>query len=376
MEWYVDSWAVRDGLAFASRRMRDDFRKTERSVFIAVPDLDAIPVGRVSTGLSATRANFQAGFRTQDGLEIGFKRLDEVIELVRRAYLAGGIGPGPIGAPVERPSPDVGPFDRLGGTPGNFSSPAVSGTNYLENGLRALGDNIGWSGRAADVSDRGERDLHFDDLDNPKAVTELFDYLRLFAEASLVEWMHRLSRMPYDEREVAMFLRWIRLLLATGLWDSAYNVMNFMVRAKAGGGFRRLVRDYFHVELGHRARALPDVALDARIEESIIFQVPCPLRSTWNPNIRTLSDKLLLATSTLDYFKGNRGLPEFIPSLLASLAIVVQSHANISAVSLERRQTRLRSALSWLSDQMPQLELPTQAEWALNEFAWGELTRH
>src|SRR5436309_15963831 len=60
--WRIDSWSVRDGAAFASRREAESM-DADSTVFIAVPDLEAVPVGRMSTALSATRRHFQEGLR-------------------------------------------------------------------------------------------------------------------------------------------------------------------------------------------------------------------------------------------------------------------------------------------------------------------------
>src|SRR4051812_46889551 len=84
--WYIDAWSVWDGLAFASERMADTIQSSA-TVFLSVPDLEPIPVGRISTALRATRASFQDGFHDESGSEFGFVDLEQVREVVRRAYL-------------------------------------------------------------------------------------------------------------------------------------------------------------------------------------------------------------------------------------------------------------------------------------------------
>jgi hypothetical protein len=106
--WYVDTWSVLDGRLFASVR-RPESIEASSTVFLAVPDLEPIPVGRISTALHACRAGFQEGLRGEDGSEIPFRNLDEVRALVRRGYLGGGLGPGAPGVPaVPIPAPDTG----------------------------------------------------------------------------------------------------------------------------------------------------------------------------------------------------------------------------------------------------------------------------
>jgi hypothetical protein len=116
--WFIDAWAVHDGKVFASRRPPES-TDADATVFMSVPDLEAVPVGRISTALRATRGGFQEGLRTNDSdlAEIPFKDLRQVRDLVRRAYLAASLGPGSPGAIagiLPRP-PDVGP-----GAGGNF----------------------------------------------------------------------------------------------------------------------------------------------------------------------------------------------------------------------------------------------------------------
>lgn len=107
--WRVDAWAVEDGKAFVSRREPDSI-DAQSTVFLSVPDLEPVPVGRISTALRATRSGFQAGLRDEDGAEIPFDSLDEVRSLVRRAYLGSGLGPeapAAVAGPVTRtPGPD------------------------------------------------------------------------------------------------------------------------------------------------------------------------------------------------------------------------------------------------------------------------------
>jgi hypothetical protein len=108
--WFIDAWAVHDGRVFASLRRPDSIDATV-TVFLSVPDLEPVPVGRISTALRGTRSGFQEGLRDAQGAEIPFETLTQVRDLVRRAYLAAGLGPGAPGAaggPLLRPD-DVGP---------------------------------------------------------------------------------------------------------------------------------------------------------------------------------------------------------------------------------------------------------------------------
>lgn len=107
--WFVDAWAVRDGRIFASYRPAESIA-ADSTIFLAVPDLEPVPVGRISTALRATRSGFQEGLRDESGDEIPFESVDQVRELCRRGFLGGGLGPGAPGVgPIPYPAPEAGP---------------------------------------------------------------------------------------------------------------------------------------------------------------------------------------------------------------------------------------------------------------------------
>lgn len=360
--WHVDAWAVRDGMAFASQRPADDPRAAGRTVFIGVPTLDAAPVGRLSAALWATRANFQDGFRTENGEEIGFEGLEQVRELVRRGYLAGGIGPGPFGGgPPERPlGPDEG---GAGGEPRDVP-PWPTDALAADRGF----ERDPWFENAHRLARRLDRTELFAALTRPHNVEGLTVALRECALAGLELWAEDIDRSPDDEAGLARFAEWIRLLGTMDLWGSGKAFFEALTRSRVG------------TVIAHRFDFLPDEwqwpwRSEALPMEQMVFYVPCALRPGWDPSIRRLSDKLLLATSTLDYFANNRQLEDFAPSLLAALSVVVQRGTQFAIPFSGGRIRRLQAALSWLSEQMPQHTLPQAAEQALTTFAWNELRR-
>lgn len=116
LQWFVDAWAVHDGKLFASHRLDDTsanyLKSAESTVFMSVPDLQPVPVGRISTALRATRSGFQDRLRAANGAEIPFESLEQIRDLVRRGYLGGGLGPGAstaLGEPGPTPVVDGGP---------------------------------------------------------------------------------------------------------------------------------------------------------------------------------------------------------------------------------------------------------------------------
>jgi hypothetical protein len=342
-------------MAFTSQRRSGAVQSAQRTIFLAVPDLEAIPIGRVSTGLWATRANFQDGFHDENGEEIGFETLDAVKELVRRGYLAGGIGPGPGGAlepqqPAPRGQPDA-------------------GERYWEDGINQLGTHHKWFPRSVGIAFKPERQRLFGQLLTPPAVEGLNAYLRLFAEATLALWVEQLEHESAPEEDLDALGRWQSVLFATGLWDSPDGLLYALEKTRAV--------DFWHkTDAWLKGPGLPrtwSIALETPTHEGNVLRVPCPLRKHWHRGIQRLSDKIFLATSTLDYFDINPDLPEFIPSLLGALAIVTQSHGPLRKYGWDARRQRLEIALDWLSTQMPQMSLPRAAEEALHRFAWSGL---
>jgi hypothetical protein len=372
-DWYIESWAVRDGFAFASQRPPRKIEATERTVFIGVPDLVPVPIGRVSTALRATRANFQDGFvDPKDGGEIAFATLDEVIELVRRAYLGSGAGPAPAGAEgPQRP----------------LDAPSGAGDLYLRRGLQQLDPAPAWFVGSYGIADTGKRQKNFADLGRDRhALGELREYVRLFAEASLIKWAEELldrrrkAEEDYerdDDLSVGDFMQWLGILRNAGLLESPLPVID-RLREDGPNEIADLLEELLYGGFASRtswwtsSRGWGATATN----EQIVMQVPCPLLAHWHPQTRRLAEKVFLGVSTWDYFENNPGLAEFIPALLASIAVVVQTEGDTLDPYSERAWTRrVNAALTWLSKQMPQIHLPDTAEEAITKFAWGELDR-
>ncbi|MEP6722004.1 MAG: hypothetical protein ABJA77_11195 [Variovorax sp.] len=356
-QWHVDAWAVRDGLAFTSFRAPDDIQNAERTLFIAVPSLEAVSVSRVSTGLWATRANFQDGLVTEQGEEVGFESIDQVRELIRRGYLAGGIGPGPAGGePAPIPPRGDGPRDR-----DFLEAQPESREGSKDNNWLALSESLAEPERRADSF----KQLLHEDWKDGLAVS-----LRMFGEATVALWALEIENSAPDEVAAGEFVEWIQRLWAIGLWSSPGSFLENIQGVRAWGLLQALPPMFFDHDPFWWWRHQPP----GPMAEQIIFRAPCPLRPGWDARIRRISDKLLLAVSTADYFRNNPHLPEFIPALLAAL-VVVQARVPLHYPYPSFSTQKLKAALDWLSQQMPQRELPLAAETALSNFAWGELGR-
>ncbi|OCJ66285.1 hypothetical protein A6U97_26500 [Agrobacterium tumefaciens] len=109
--WFIDALDARAGLAFASLRsadLQDDQGNIDMlAVHIAAPDFQAETVASRAAAFAASRGSFQLGVFTGES-EVAFENLEDVIEFVRRSYVAGGGGDGDggIGGGVP-PVPDL-----------------------------------------------------------------------------------------------------------------------------------------------------------------------------------------------------------------------------------------------------------------------------
>lgn len=139
MAWYIDSWAVRDGLAFASERDAETI-EASATVHIAPPDFRPVPIARISTAMAAARGHFQERLYDFEG-EIAFSSLEKLIEMVRRGYLGGG-GPGLL--PPEGPGPE-GEGDRpsdegMGPSSEDGDEPDGDGGEYWQEARDAISE--------------------------------------------------------------------------------------------------------------------------------------------------------------------------------------------------------------------------------------------
>lgn len=360
-DWYIEAWSVRDGLAFASYRTAGSIANHERTVFIGVPGLEAVPLGRISPALWATRANFQDRLLTEKGEEIAFSTLAQVRELVRRGYLAGGIGPGPGGEGGEGP-------DR-GGPP----RPSPSIGREMDDRLKKLGTKQPFAGLQG-IGRAEDRMRLFESLLKPDLLNVVYEGLAIVATATIVAWYDVIQQSTGRFEDAPELARWIDLLMRNArLWSSEGEFWRQIGIFRVPAGAVEGIAEFFPYPVPYPFPMWLGGGETAG--EDILFHVPCPLRSGWDQRIRRLSDKLLLAVSTQAYFDGNPNLPELMPAVLAALAVVSLSLGPLVIWSDDARRERLRAALEWLSDQMPQEQLPPAAEAALQEFAWKELSR-
>jgi hypothetical protein len=110
MSWFLESWAVPEGCAFAThfdpsgdaRGLANRIAGPDQVIYVCPPHFTPTPVG-YATAVAALRGRFQEKFTDQHGKQVDFASLEQLIELVRRAYLAAGAGGSP--PPGDAPSP-------------------------------------------------------------------------------------------------------------------------------------------------------------------------------------------------------------------------------------------------------------------------------
>ena len=344
--WFIDAWAVHDGKVFASRRP-PELTDADATVFMSVPDLEAVPMGRISTALRATRGGFQEGLRTDDSdlAEIPFKDLRQVRDLVRRGYLAAGLGPGSPGAiagPLPLPRPDAGPD---------------AGGNII--GPESPGSQEPWA--PIDLSETGA----------PPDLDRAVDTVAL---ATILEWDRHLANKEPDE--IRGLVGWLGALTRAGITPR-------VAGDPAGARFPSSLLDLAEQHGARNLNATLELVLDTGWapgfplgfgdwisgywSRSHLAVVPLPVAPGWPAKVRRLTDMSLLPVIDRRFWAA----PQPVTSL--DVAPLVLSHAirqppRWGRLPRERSAAqaaydRARASMAWL-----EIELPSAAESVLAEF--------
>lgn len=349
--WYLDAWSVRDGMAFASRRGPGDRASGQSCVYLAVPGLEPEPTGNAAAALWADRAGFQPGLYDRERREIAFESLAQIREVVRRGYLAGGIGPDSAAAPVVPLPPGDGPDD--GGLAESLA------------GLPEPADFPG-GGWLLSRDDPERRESWLAEADHAE---QLWRRLQAFAAASATMWLRRATSASDAEATLGGLVDWVLVLRQHGLWTTP----DAFIAAWRGSHRSAAPAEFEWLLLDTGTTWLPDgVGADV---PRLLYLAPCPLKAGWHREIRCIADKLLLAASAAGYFDHNRGMAELAPALLAAVATVGAHRRPWHRRRLDHPRELLSTALAWLRAQMPQVELPTAAADAVTDFAWQQLER-
>lgn len=230
LSWFVDSLDAKGGIAFAAFRPADLARgepdASIPAVRVAAPGFRPQAVSSRAVGLAASRGVFQLGVAV-DGRELGFAALDDLVDFVRRVYVArgGGADPGP---PEEAPGPTR-PFgspgdggdaesvdDELGNGPrgdpaqrlekglmefGGLFTHASESVDLIEPATRSTDD--AWSSARATVIPNEEEAAGYWRVTSARVsrdwADEMADPLDLFTRAIQVTARELLTRGPADD---------------------------------------------------------------------------------------------------------------------------------------------------------------------------------
>lgn len=344
--WFVDAWAVRDGTAFASHRSPESI-EADNTVFLSVPSLQPTPVGRITTALGATRRCFQDRLHDENREEVAFESLTQVRELVRRGYLASGLGPGGAAVPAV-PVPPV--------------EPGGVGGSYYEEALTEI--------EVAGFSWPVEGRLVFDAL--RPYVGDLGRLVQRFAEATLLEWERAIEGR--DERWALR--EWYLMLARHSVWAEHGDLVDFVSDHDCEVGRDIAMRFEQPPYYWYRGVAAPGVDAPSLgyEEQALLHTAPCPLRSGWYRGIHRLMDKLLLGMADATYFRSNHEVAELAPAVLASvLSLPTRPSVHSLFDDGMQREEVIDHALTWLEGELPSVELPDVAEDLISRYAWQQL---
>jgi hypothetical protein len=320
-------------------------------------------VGRISTALRAQRSGFQDGFHDVEGDEIAFDTIEQVRDIVRRAYLGGGLGPTPV--PTEpRPSD---PLIAEAAAPETEPWGPTGGAHY-EMALESL-DPGALPEDYSDLHEPTKRRRLLEHLQKTSASERLYPYLRAFGEATMIELFFASRTTLHLPAQRQLLAGWRAMLVRLGLWENPSDFMDFLTRLNPPRWWwRRLMFGSVNVSVPQFSTA----------PSRLLFDIPCPLRRGWDRHIQSLAHKLLLPLVDRQYFQTNRDLPEFIPLLFASMVNVASGGTLVADTRAFRRSDRHRlvgHAFSWIAEQMPHVEQSHVVEQLLTEFAWKQLRR-
>jgi hypothetical protein len=349
--WFIDAWAVHDGKVFASRRASESIA-ANATVFMSVPDLEAVPVGRISTALRATRSGFQEGLRTHDHdlAEIPFTDLRQVRDLVRRAYLAAGLGPGSPGAiagPLPRPDLGPGPASR-----------------FLEQ------ESFGPHGPWAPV---------YLEADPPP---DLDRAVYTVAQATILEWDRYLADQDPDETRA--LVGWLSALSRAGIFpgqadgsvgEAPIPMSPLQDLADRHGAWH--LRAALELILD---RWVPGYPLETRISgywsRSHLASVPLPVAPGWPTAVRRLADMSLLPVIDRRFWQSTQQVSSLDVAPLV-LSHAIRQPARSGRLPGERSVAqaaydRARASMVWFEE----IALPIAAEKVLAEFIDRCLSGH
>lgn len=295
-QWFFETWSPHDGIAFASRRRATEANR-EAVVALLPPYWRPVQVA-LPTALRAERGPFQVGFFDDQGTAIGFDTLQDLINVVRQAYIAAGSGRPPEGEGPGARLPDLPPPPSLG--------KEVSAWNEA---LEALFTKDRTSEGASIFADKLVHNLG----------TQLGDLFRSFGERIF-------RRMAADARTRSDdVLVWCDVLGRMGLGDHAVHA-------------RQLVQD----DKWNQSFWWTGVDLRGEFAGGLLFRTPHPIDPT------TLGDTLAKEMADRSRLEGAT-FAAFAALLFAAAALHVAATGRVqSSVPDAWLQEVQRNAATWI----------------------------
>lgn len=371
MSWYIDAWAVRDGMAFASERAPNSIKEVQSTVFLSVPALEPVPIGRISTALRATRSGFQDKFHDLDGAEVPFQNLEQIQEIVRRAYLVSGGGPAGVGVNcAPRPDDDV----------DSGAGDAVPVLEEVDNLAHTLGTSAVWPEVVTTTVDA------FKHPDDPALIEAIVRAVRAGAAATIERWENRLASRhgaavggttvggtatSAHLAGQAALNDWLLQLIRSGMWS------DLELRLLVERGHPHLATALAlwdsapkpwgwpsYWDGGEQDKAFITGALASRVPHNdagtLLAACPWPPFPGTAKGIAHLADMAL--ASAVGYPASGSAAQQLVAMLLVGVAVsprrVLVPSANPQDLLIEN----LRDAIQWVARETLTVELPEPAE--------------
>jgi hypothetical protein len=339
MSWFLESWAVPDGCAFAAHRnymlrgdgSREYLDPPDEVIYVAPPHFTPTPVG-YATALAGARGRFQEKFVDQRGTEVPFETLEQLIELVRRAYLASGAGGAPPSDNAPKPDEPRPTLDEQ------------EDQHWVE-AVRRLK-----TGQTRD--ERKSTAAYLSSIWSPSASRSLVDFCGAVIEAYAREAALTSSRLDL-ERDLRDFTL---LSVEMNEWANWHLGAQFLDDL--------FYRHWVHLGIADPGpphwwwRATSTDDLSRALASGLLNRLPSPI--SWPPfqNLRRLGDHLAAATADRNYLASVTGFSQLLPLLTCSLALAAAESYRFRSGGFFRDASRVRSrAFRWLANEVPDSSL-------------------
>jgi hypothetical protein len=340
MSWFIESWAPLSGHVFAvHRNYTIDGARNERLwldadeiYVVSPPDFSPLPCATEATTLWATRGPFQHKFLQPDGSEYSFDSLADLVELVRRVYLAGGVNPPPILDFPPPPLPDLplsAPWQDLLDALDDRDASAIDPSNPRR--LRPA--QPAQIARAAQLIE-AIMDAHRDPI----------RHLSIWSLRALVGAAASLDVTKGEEQA------WALIVAEMNAWSSWQEASTELASACAGP----------HPAHGQQPPCWPfgtSGLLEDVLLNGLLWSVPAPWAASGRPGagrLGFLGDHLSLAMADTRYRQELTSPARALPLFVCALAIAAPHSWDFRSGALARGVASVRQrAARWLAEHLP-----------------------